>query len=310
MTRSEYTARVLAALHRVTKRERQTILAEIDGHMEDHVCALLDLGYPPGLAEERTLALMGDPAEVGRELNRQYPFCWLAVKWAAMAAVLALALLVARPAWTWAGVVSDNLWNWVAPTHRLDLRELSLEGYVDGKYVRIASDVAEVDLRQTDGGVTMRVYQAGLEVPLAPKTEAWVSVCLYSEDPFGETPLVYGDVIDMAGPLGREVTCTFFLASRGPSLFAARCAGARSCGSPMSSTGIALTFRCRCRGGRRCHEEKTNAGPAAGGSAVAGGGKPCPGLVLYDAKAGLTEHGADLFHRADRIFGPGRASLF
>ncbi|WP_298034644.1 permease prefix domain 1-containing protein [uncultured Dysosmobacter sp.] len=210
MTRREYTARVLICLRRVTRQEREAIQAEIDGHMEDHICALLGLGYPPELAEERTLALMGDPAEVGQELNRQYPFRWLAVKWGAIVLMLALALLVARPAWTWAGVVSDNLWNRFAPTHQLDLRELSLEGYVDGKYVRIASDVAEVDLRQTDGGVTMRVYQAGLEVPLAPKTEAWVSVCLYSENPFGETPQIYGDVIDMTGPLGREVTCTFF----------------------------------------------------------------------------------------------------
>ena len=34
---------------------------------------LLELGYSPELAEERTLDAMGDPKEVGRELNRQYP---------------------------------------------------------------------------------------------------------------------------------------------------------------------------------------------------------------------------------------------
>ena len=72
MTRREYTDTVLSALRRVTEDERRAIRSEIDGHMEDHICALLDLGYDESLAEERTMALMGDPAEVGRELNRQY----------------------------------------------------------------------------------------------------------------------------------------------------------------------------------------------------------------------------------------------
>jgi len=72
MTRGEYCDRVLACLHRVTGDERQAIRAELEGHMEDHVCALLDLGYPEELAEERTMALMGDPEETGRALDRVY----------------------------------------------------------------------------------------------------------------------------------------------------------------------------------------------------------------------------------------------
>lgn len=52
MTRWEYTEQVLANLRRVTRAEREAIRAEIDGHMEDHVCDLLELGYPPELAEE------------------------------------------------------------------------------------------------------------------------------------------------------------------------------------------------------------------------------------------------------------------
>jgi len=96
MNRQAYCDRVLSCLHRVTRQERQAIRAELDGHMEDHICALLDLGYPEELAEERTMALMGDPEETGRALDRQYPFYWLAVKWAAMAAVLVLALLMLR----------------------------------------------------------------------------------------------------------------------------------------------------------------------------------------------------------------------
>ena len=83
MTRDEYIQEVSASLKRLTKREREAIRQELDGHMEDHMESLRELGYDEQLAEERILAAMGDPAEVGRELNRQYPFRWLVVRWLA-----------------------------------------------------------------------------------------------------------------------------------------------------------------------------------------------------------------------------------
>ena len=79
MDRQDYTETVLSTLRRVTGRERAAIRAEIDGHIEDHLEGLLELGYEPELAEERTLAAMGDPKEVGRELNKQYPLRWLVI---------------------------------------------------------------------------------------------------------------------------------------------------------------------------------------------------------------------------------------
>lgn len=72
MDRREYTDAVLSQLRRVTGDEREAIRAELDAHMEDHICALMELGYDEALAEERTLDRMGDPAEVGRELSRVY----------------------------------------------------------------------------------------------------------------------------------------------------------------------------------------------------------------------------------------------
>lgn len=72
MNRKEYTDAVLTALRHVTDRERLAIQAELDAHIEDHMAALQELDYPPELAEERALAAMGDPAEVGRELNACY----------------------------------------------------------------------------------------------------------------------------------------------------------------------------------------------------------------------------------------------
>ena len=80
MTRSEYVERVLSVMKHVTGEEREAIRAEIDAHIEDHICGLLELDYPEDLAEERTMALMGDPEEVGRELSKQYPIRWQILK--------------------------------------------------------------------------------------------------------------------------------------------------------------------------------------------------------------------------------------
>ena len=81
MDRRDYTDRVLSSLRRVTEKEREAIRSELDGHIEDHMEALRELGYDEELAEERAIAAMGEPDEVGRELNKQYPFRWLVAKW-------------------------------------------------------------------------------------------------------------------------------------------------------------------------------------------------------------------------------------
>lgn len=211
MTRREYTDRVLSGLRRLTGPEREAVRAELDAHMEDHICDLLDLGYDEELAEERTMQRMGDPEEVSRELNKQYPLRWLLLKWAAMALTLLFALLMLPPAWKLAGQVTDNLWNRFYPIHQLDLRDISVVGHVNGGYVSIVADAVEVDLRQTDDGVTLRVYQAGLEDPAAEETTAWAAVCLYSENPFFRAPRVLGD---LAAPEGWEVTASSFFTDR------------------------------------------------------------------------------------------------
>ena len=80
MNREEYTQRVLSALGRLTPKEISAVRTEIEGHIEDHMESLLELGYDEKLAEERTMAAMGDPEEVGRELNKQYPIRWQILK--------------------------------------------------------------------------------------------------------------------------------------------------------------------------------------------------------------------------------------
>ncbi len=182
MDRRQYTDRVLTSLRRVTAKEREAIRQELDGHMEDHMEALRALGYDEELAEKRTIAAMGDPAEVGRELNRQYPFRWLVIGRAAMIATLLFALLVAPPAWNKAGDVVNNLWCRFYPLHLLDLRELSWGA--DRDYRPMVTEAEKVDLRQMADGVTLYIYQAGLEDPAAEETTAWAAVSPYWDDPF------------------------------------------------------------------------------------------------------------------------------
>ena len=219
MTRREYTEQVLANLRRVTRAEREAIRAEIDGHMEDHVCDLLDLGYPPELAEERTLSFMGDPAEVGRELNKQYPLGWLVTKWIAVALTLALVLVMLAPARQLAETAADNLWNRFYPLHQLDLWDISLVGWVNGEYVHIVADTAELDLRQTSDGVGLWIYQVGLEDPAAEETTAWLAVSLYSENPFRNYPTLLGE---LTAPDGREVVTSMLSAFGGPFMVSAQ----------------------------------------------------------------------------------------
>lgn len=182
MGRRQYTDRVLTSLRRVTAKEREAIRQELDGHMEDHMESLRELGYDEELAEERTIAAMGDPAEVGRELNQQYPFRWLVIGRAAMIATLLFALLVAPPAWNKAGDVVNNLWCRFYPLHLLDLRELSWGA--DRDYRPMVTEAEKVDLRQMADGVTLYIYQAGLEDPAAEETTAWAAVSPYWDDPF------------------------------------------------------------------------------------------------------------------------------
>lgn len=209
MDRREYTDTVLSALRHVTRRERSAIRAEIDGHLEDHLEGLLELGYSPELAEERTLDAMGDPKEVGRELNRQYPLGWLIVGRMAMAAVLVFALVVAGPLWdTLRNTVVPNLQARWFPTTAQDLTEISFSGYEDedGVYQALAKTAVDLDLRRTANGVTTRIYQVGLQDPAAEQTTAWFAVSFSAVNPFEKPSRFLGDSMRLEGQSAMVVT--------------------------------------------------------------------------------------------------------
>ena len=118
MDRRDYTDRVLSSLRRVTEKEREAIRSELDGHIEDHMEALRELGYDEELAEERAIAAMGEPDEVGRELNRQYTgWGWVLVSRAADSSLFHLGL--ATPASTVVQIFLCGIW-YLRRSHRLN----------------------------------------------------------------------------------------------------------------------------------------------------------------------------------------------
>ena len=158
MDRSAYCAQVLSHLRRLSREEREAVRAELEAHMEDRVCALLDLGYDQALAEERTMAAMGDPAEVGREMERQYPRGWNIV--AGVSLVLCVFVLFSALSGSdnrrMIGYAWDSLRYRVFPPGP----ETVIAGTVSPREIEPVSGVTEaVDIRRTVGDNVLRVYQ-------------------------------------------------------------------------------------------------------------------------------------------------------
>lgn len=76
--------------------DRERIGQELTEHWEDHREDLLRVGYPEDEAEARTLAAMGDPAAVGKALDREHSpllgWLWELSRWAVGIAVVLLAV--------------------------------------------------------------------------------------------------------------------------------------------------------------------------------------------------------------------------
>ena len=184
MTRTEYTERVLSVLRRVTPEERESIRRELDAHMEDHICDLLELGYDEALAEERTMARMGDPEEVGRELDKQYPLCWLILGRIAVGITMAVCVM----AFLGFGILSNLWWSLEA---RFFVDEIDRGSYV-------AERTADPDIRVPVGNDILRVYRVSVGT-MNGEPVAEVAMCVYDRIPGGiasEDVLNYGELKD------------------------------------------------------------------------------------------------------------------
>ena len=158
MDRAEYCARVLAGLRHLSRRERAAVRRELEEHIEDHAQALLDLGYDEKLAEERTMAAMGDPAEVAREMARQYPRGWRIVTGMSLALCVFVLFSVLSNNYNrrMIGYAWDSVFYRAFPPGP----ETVIAGTVAPQGIEPVSGVSEaVDIRRTIGNDVLRVYR-------------------------------------------------------------------------------------------------------------------------------------------------------
>lgn len=173
MTRGEFLERVLAPLGRLTAEERENIRRELEEHVEDRMEAMLDMGWDAELAEARCLEAMGDPAEIGREMAKQYRGRWWI--WIGRAAV-ALTVVVCIQALLGIGMLGaawDNLMVRMRPSTAISIGEL--------KNVEATEDL---DLRAEVGNDVLRIYLVTVGEKDGQRA-AMVLGCMYDRLPFG-----------------------------------------------------------------------------------------------------------------------------
>lgn len=192
MTRKEYTDAVLIALRNVTDRERLAIRTELDAHIEDHTAALLELDYPPELAEERALAAMGDPAEVGRELNACYQSWFWVILGRAAAVVTVLLCILALLHVGLLGMVADSISARIYPN--------------ESSYFTKPTATERLDIRVPVGNDVLHVYRisVGREDDTLGEQAAEVMFCTYDRIPGGIVSQQLADGVILENPRGEQ----------------------------------------------------------------------------------------------------------
>lgn len=183
MTRQEFMERVRLPLGRLTAEERENICRELEEHLEDRMEVLLDMGWSEDLAEARSLEAMGAPAEIGREMARQYPGRWWL--WLGRAAVL-LTVVVCVQALLGIGILC-NAWDSLAariyPQLESDLNRVEAE--------------ERVNLRMDMGNDVLRVFRVSIGERDGQRV-AEISLCAYDRWPFGIVALGWQNCVRLS----------------------------------------------------------------------------------------------------------------
>lgn len=193
MTRREFMYQVLSPLGRLTVEERENIRRELEEHVEDRMEALLEMGWDEELAESRCLEAMGDPAEIGREMAKQYRGRgWL---WIGRAAVV-LTVVVCVQALLGFGLLSnawDSLEARFCPSTAISIGEL-----------KNVEAVEDLDIRAEVGNDVLRIYQVSVGEKDGQRA-AMVLACAYDRWPFGVVAAglrVRSTVVSQRGEMG------------------------------------------------------------------------------------------------------------
>lgn len=82
MNKSEYLSTVRKQIYFIF--DRDSIEKELKEHLEDSILDLIDDGYPKEEAEIQAVSQMGDPVEVGKQLNKEHHpvlgYAWMVSK--------------------------------------------------------------------------------------------------------------------------------------------------------------------------------------------------------------------------------------
>ena len=173
MTRQEFLDQVLSPLGRLTAEERENIRRELEEHVEDRMEALLDMGWDEELAESRCLEAMGDPAEIGREMAKQYRGWWWLWIGRAAAALTVVMCVLALLGLGMLGAAWDSLTVRIHPSTAISIGEL-----------KNVEAVADLDIRAEVGNDILRIYQVSVGEKDGQRA-AMVLACMYARWPFG-----------------------------------------------------------------------------------------------------------------------------
>ena len=156
--------------------DRREVRAELDAHLEDKIADLRRIfpDIPLEEAEQRAVAQMGDPEQVGRELAKLHK-PWLGYLWRASQALLAaLALLLA------AGLVWGGAWGKVQETAEIwrenrEYRAITQVLYGDGA----AAELDSQSYPWWDGRERLALYNLNQEARLGEATITLAQAALW-----------------------------------------------------------------------------------------------------------------------------------
>ena len=169
-----------------TAREKRGIAQELSDHLQDHADALIALGRSPEEAGNAAVAAMGDPKEIGRALNKEYPLLWLVLsRIAGVLIVLAAATLLLLPSSIYHAVCNLQTRRDPFSGSFAQMQE-EVRTPVDYRYDLPCGDVLRVyslDVCPGGSGAILFDSSSVLDQPDA-EWHAVISMCCYDRTPF------------------------------------------------------------------------------------------------------------------------------
>ena len=192
----QYTHNVARYVHHATGKEKAAIRKELTDHMDDHAQALMDGGFDEAHAIRVAVDSMGDPAEVGKALNKEYPLIWLLLSRLVWLAVLVVALLLVL-------ALSHGL---KGAAGSLEARQAPMEHH-QAEVKLPDAELVTLDLTQAfPNGDVIHFYAAAVE-----ENEKYIDrgylghlfAVSYNKNPL-RTPLAYPYIMDTSPPSQQE----------------------------------------------------------------------------------------------------------